>query len=135
MGNPVIVQYGPLPEHCAIYIPKYHPYAPYHIATLSNEIIDTDAYIRYIIEIANKIVSVIGPIPTGAGRRPFLVKLRTIILQESAKLDFLVNLQREKTNLVKQNQGFIGEKSKAVWVKSTISAADRAKSGLTAQMV
>lgn len=113
VGIPIIIHYGPLAHQCAIYIPKYDPYAPYHVPSLREELIGVDRYVRLVIELAQKILATATPIPSDATREACLIKLRAVIMAEATSCGLLQALIKAKSDLTKAGMGFVGVLSKA----------------------
>lgn len=105
-GIPIVVQYGPFPEHVAILIPKQDPYRPYHTMSLANDYIELDRHARVIIELARKIIKAAPPIPVDSTRKAHLVLLRQIIVEEAVRLGFWENLEKAKRTMRKREGAF-----------------------------
>lgn len=105
-GIPVVVQYGPFPEHVAILIPKQDPYRPYHMISLHEEYSELDRWARLIIELARKIVAAAPPTPATAGRKEYLVCLRQCIVEEAVRLGLWAGLEAAKRKLKRKEQCF-----------------------------
>lgn len=112
-GIPVVVNYGPLPQHCAIAIPKQHPYRPFHSPSISREYVELDRCARLIIELARDIISQVPPPPVDSTRRAYLVQLRLIIINKAVELGYYKRLEAEKAKVRRRQQAFFTSKSVA----------------------
>ena len=129
LGIPRIVRYGPLPQHVALYIPKYHPYAYYHVQATQAEMVEVDRCIRMIIEVCLKTVRLVcerQPLPSDERREAALIKLRMLIMKKLAEGDFLKELEAAKSELLEAQRGSQGPRQKAAAGRDA-SSADKAK--------
>ena len=118
LGIPSVVRYGPLKHHFALYIPKYDPYAPYHVRTLAHGMIDLDRCIRLMVKLALKITISVSPIPLDHTRQAYLIKLRILIMKEAERFGLLALLQKAKDYVSLEANGFVGSKSRSASAKS-----------------
>lgn len=105
-GIPVVVQYGPFPEHVCILFPKQDPYRPYHTMSLAQDYIELDRWARLIIEVARKIVAAAPPPPEGHARQDYMVKLRQVIVEEAVQLGLYKGLEDSKRKLRAKDYAF-----------------------------
>jgi hypothetical protein len=129
IGIPVVVKYGPRARHYAIYIPKYHPYAPYHVPTLRVEILEVDRYARLMVELAQDVLQEATPLPSHADlpRRTCLQHIRTRIMQEAAKTGLLSSLADAKLKLVDANKAFSGLRRHAAHARTAADSESTAE--------
>lgn len=137
-GLPVVVQYGPFPQHVAIAIPKQDPYRPYHSQSLAEHYVDLDRVASVIIELARKIVEKAPPPPTDSTRRDHMIKLRRAIMKEATRLGFIKDLQDAKAKMRTFENAFLHKRGmsaskKANDVADTVEAQDLLKDGAVAR--
>ncbi|KAL7008113.1 hypothetical protein EMMF5_002295 [Cystobasidiomycetes sp. EMM_F5] len=112
IGIPCIVRYGPRPEHSAIYVAKYHPYANYHIPSTLNVRLELDRRARVMATLAEIYVTTHSHlIPNNDDRESALISLISLIMQDAARLGYLEELRLAKLAVVKANISFLGPRS------------------------
>lgn len=131
VGLPVIQAYGPFAHQWALYIPKMDPYAPYHIQSLRNQMIDCDRCVRLMIELSLQIIGEAAPIPQGASRKACLTEVRARIMQEASRLGLLSMLNDAKARLAQANKGFVGARSIAARARTTEEIAQGTRKDYT----
>ena len=127
VGIPVVVRYGPLAHHCAIYIPKMDPYRPYHAQTEAAELYAVDRVVRRITEVARAIVDRSPCAPMNEERHAFLVRQRGIIFKEVARIGLFAKLQVAKKQLALVQQTRQGAAKLAGFARTNLADPEGAE--------